>query len=84
MEFAEIIKFLEKIKVIFDIAGPVVIIILAMLTYRQAKKTIFTPLKTETFKLQLKLFEDILLFFDSNKNNNNFILSFDFKNSKTP
>jgi len=33
-----------------------------ILSYLQARKTLFTPMKTETFKYQLKLFEDVLLF----------------------
>jgi hypothetical protein len=45
--------------VFFVIVGTV-----AVLTFRQAKKTIFTPFRTETFKLQLKAFEDVLLFFE--------------------
>ncbi|MFI5252453.1 MAG: hypothetical protein ACHQQQ_08490 [Bacteroidota bacterium] len=39
--------------------------IISILTYFQAKKTIFAPIKTETFKYQLKTFEEILLFFQN-------------------
>ncbi len=42
----------------------IIIGILAILSYLQARKTLFTPIKTETFKLQLQIFEDILLYFD--------------------
>lgn len=42
----------------FIIAGTI-----AVLTYLQAKKSLFTPLKTEIFKLQIKSFEDVLTFF---------------------
>jgi len=38
--------------------------VLALLTYLQARRTIFTPFRTEAFKLQLKAFEDILVFFE--------------------
>jgi len=38
--------------------------VLAILTYLQAKRTIFTPFRTEAFKLQLKSFEDVLVFFE--------------------
>jgi hypothetical protein len=41
----------------------------AVLSYLQAKKTIFTPIKTEIFKLQLKAFEDVLVCFDTHSSN---------------
>lgn len=43
----------------------------------QARKTLFTPIKTETFKLQIKSLEDILAFFQS-KTETDFIKQFDF------
>jgi hypothetical protein len=36
-----------------------------VLSYFRAKETLFTPIKTETFKMQIKFFEDILLFFQN-------------------
>jgi hypothetical protein len=45
--------------IFFLVAGTVVV-----LTFNQAKKSIFNPVRTEAFKLQLKAFEDVLLFFE--------------------
>jgi hypothetical protein len=53
-----------------------VIGLLGILSYLQARKTIFTPLKTETFKLQLTVFQDIFQYFDHHKKDL-YILSFD-------
>jgi hypothetical protein len=44
--------------------------VLAVFTYRQARRTIFTPFRTEAFKLQLKAFEDVLLFFEKHPTTN--------------
>jgi hypothetical protein len=44
--------------VFFFVVGTV-----AVLAFLQARKTLFMPIRTETFKLQLKAFEDVLLFF---------------------
>jgi hypothetical protein len=41
------------------VAGTVVV-----LAFKEAKNTIFMPLKTETFKLQLRAYEDLFLFFE--------------------
>ena len=51
-------------EVIFFFTGSVI----AILTYRQAMKTLFTPIKTETFRVQLTLFEKIYLYFQSKSN----------------
>ena len=45
-------------------------VILATMTYWQAKKTIFTPFRTEAFKLQLKALEDVLVFFEKHPTTN--------------
>jgi hypothetical protein len=45
--------------IFFIVAGAVVV-----LTFNRAKKSIFMPLRTETFKLQLKAIEDVLLYFE--------------------
>jgi len=37
---------------------------IAILSYLQARKTVFTPLRTEIFKQQLRAFEDVLQFFE--------------------
>jgi hypothetical protein len=56
----------------FIVAGTVTV-----LSYRQAKKTLFTPIKTEVFKMQVKAFEEILAFFQ-NKTESDFVEAFDF------
>lgn len=37
---------------------------IAILSYLQARKTLFAPIRTETYKLQLKALEDVLFFFE--------------------
>lgn len=37
---------------------------IAVLSYLQARKTLFAPIRTETYKLQLKALEDVLFFFE--------------------
>lgn len=39
--------------------------LVTVLSYLQARKTLFAPIRTETFKLQLKAFEELLLFFQN-------------------
>jgi hypothetical protein len=78
MDFSTIIKSLPVAKDFVNILFFVIMGILGILSYRQAKKTIFTPLKTETFKLQLKIFEDILSFFEKHKKTK-FIDSLDYR-----
>jgi hypothetical protein len=48
-----------------------------VLSYFRAKETLFTPIKTETFKMQIKFFEEILLFFQ-NKHETELTKKFDF------
>ena len=50
---------------------------IAILSYLQAKKTLFAPIKTETFKLQLKAFEEVLATFQ-NKSEYDWISHFDY------
>ncbi|MCG7854119.1 MAG: hypothetical protein MIO92_16510 [Methanosarcinaceae archaeon] len=57
----------DVVKNIVNILFFVAVGLIAILSYLQARKTIFTPMKTETFKLQLKLFEDMILFFEEFK-----------------
>tara|TARA_B110000196_G_scaffold84911_1_gene73437 strand:- start:263 stop:1207 length:945 start_codon:yes stop_codon:yes gene_type:complete len=48
------------IKDIFHIIFFVSMIAVAVLSYKQAKKTVFSPIKTEIFKYQLKAFESVI------------------------
>jgi len=56
---------LSTTKDIVNIVFFIVMGSLAILSYLQARKTLFTPIKTETFKLQLKIFEELLLYFEN-------------------
>lgn len=66
------------IKDIVNIIFFIAVGIMGVLTYLQAKKTIFMPIRTETFKLQLKLFEDIFAFIEEN-NRDLFINTFEYR-----
>jgi hypothetical protein len=66
------------IKDIVNILFFVVVGTIGVLTYLQAKKTIFMPFRTETFKAQLKLFEEIFTFLEQN-NRDLFIHTFDYR-----
>lgn len=68
---------IETIKNLANILFFVVVAIISVLSYIQARKTLFAPIRTETFKLQLKAFEEILLFFQ-NKSETDFSEAFDF------
>jgi len=67
------------IKDFFQILFFGVVATVTILSYLQAKKTLFAPIKTETFKMQIKAFEEILLFFQ-NKGETDFTSQFDFDN----
>lgn len=69
---------IEDAKNLTNIAFFVVISVVTILSYLQARKTVFAPIRTETFKLQLKTFEEILLFFQ-NKSESDFLHAFDFE-----
>lgn len=59
-------ELVDGVAVVKDLANILFFLIastIAVLTYLQARKTIFTPFRTETYKLQLKAFEDVLMFF---------------------
>lgn len=75
----EISFFITTIKDCFNTLFFAVAIVITILTYLQAKKTLFTPIKTETFKMQIKAFEEILIFFQ-NKSEGDFADQFDLKN----
>lgn len=66
-------------KDVFQILFFILAGIIAVLTYLQAKKSLFTPIKTETFKLQIKALDDIIHFFQ-NKSETDFKEQFDFNN----
>lgn len=69
---------LEDIKSIANILFFIVAGTIGVLTYLHARKTVFAPLRTETFKLQLKAFEELLLFFQ-HKTESEFTEDFDFR-----
>lgn len=68
---------LEDIKSIVNILFFLTAGIVGVLSYLNARKTLFAPIKTETFKLQLKAFEELLSFFQ-HKNEHDFLDDFDF------
>lgn len=68
---------IETTKNLANILFFVVVSLVTILSYLQARKTIFAPIRTETFKLQLKVFEEILLFFQ-NKSEHDFLGAFDY------
>lgn len=75
----DITFLITTIKDLFNILFFGGILIITILSYLQARKSLFTPIKTETFKMQIKAFEEILLFFQ-NKSESDFIDQFDFNN----
>ena len=68
----EIINFIKDnifsiIAITKDIMNIIFFIVtgfIGILTYKRAKNTILQPIKTEVFKLQIKLFEEIMLIFN--------------------
>lgn len=67
---------IEILKNIANIIFFIVVAVITVLSYLQARKTLFAPIRTETFKLQLKAFEEVLLYFQ-NKSETDFLESFD-------
>jgi hypothetical protein len=67
---------IETLKNVANIVFFVVVAIVTVLSYLQARKTLFAPIRTETFKLQLKAFEEVLLYFQ-NKSETDFLEAFD-------
>ena len=67
---------IETIKNVSNILFFCIVPLIAVLSYIQARKTLFAPIRTETFKLQLKTFEEILLFFQ-NKTESDYLNAFD-------
>lgn len=68
---------ISDIKDIANILFFVIIGSVTIMSYLQARKTLFAPIRTEVFKLQLKIFEEVLTFFQ-NKTEINFIEICDF------
>lgn len=73
----EISFFIGSTKDIFQIVFFIIVALITIFSYIQAKKTLFTPIKTETFKMQIKAFEEILAFFQT-KTETDFTQQFDF------
>ncbi len=69
--------FIISAKDFFQILFFIVVATVGVLSYIRAKETLFTPIKTETFKMQISAFEDILAFFQS-KIETDFTHQFDF------
>lgn len=76
---SDINYFVTTIREFFQILFFCVVITVTILSYLQAKKTLFTPIKTEIFKMQIKAFDEIILFFQ-NKNETDFLDQFDYQN----
>jgi hypothetical protein len=49
-----------------------------ILSYLHARKTLFAPIRTETFKLQLEAFREVLAYFQ-NKSEIDFVHAFDYE-----
>ncbi|WP_316634917.1 hypothetical protein [uncultured Flavobacterium sp.] len=77
LDNSDITFFIGSTKDIFQILFFIIVGIVTILSYKQASKTLFTPIKTETFKMQIKAFEDILSFFQT-KTETDFTKQFDF------
>ena len=73
----EISFFISSIKDLTNVLFFCLIGVITILSYLQARKTLFTPIKTETFKMQISAFEEILNFFQS-KSETDFTEQFDF------
>lgn len=72
------VSSVSTIRDIFTILFYIIIATITIFSYFQARKTLFTPIKTEIFKLQMKNFEEVLIFFQ-NKNDLEFMDFFDFE-----
>ena len=61
MEFQKIVSVTRDIFQIFFFAT---VVIISILTYIQAKRTLLQPIKTEVFKEQVKILSNVLSFFE--------------------
>ena len=57
--------FVISAKDFFQILFFITVATVGVLSYIRAKETLFTPIKTETFKMQIKFFEEVLQFFQN-------------------
>jgi hypothetical protein len=55
---------MDDLKSLSNILFFVVMSIIAILSYLQARKTLFSPIKTEIFKLQISAFQEVISFFN--------------------
>jgi hypothetical protein len=63
---------IETIKNLANILFFAIVSIVTVLSYFHARKTLFAPIRTETFKLQLNAFQEVLLYFQ-NKSESDFL-----------
>jgi hypothetical protein len=68
---------MDYLKDIVNIIFFTVMSIVAVLSYLQARKTLFSPIKTEVFKLQIESFQDVIRFFNK-QNQHDFDQTFSF------
>lgn len=64
-ESSNVSEYVYILKNIFHIVFFISMASIALLSYLQAKKTIFSPIKTEIFKTQLKAFEEVISHFQN-------------------
>lgn len=67
IETSSMTNYVEITKDIVNILFFFAMAFLAYLTYVQAKKTVFSPIKTEIFKYQLKAFENVIEHFQNKR-----------------
>jgi hypothetical protein len=79
MTVTEIKDITNVVKDITNVGFFVIIAIIAFLTYRQAKKTVFAPFNVEIFKLHLEEMKSLLLFL-SERNTTRAVDLFDYYN----
>ncbi|MDF0535945.1 hypothetical protein PY479_16880 [Shewanella sp. A32] len=68
---------MEDAKNFFNIVFFIIMSVIAILSYIQARKTLFSPIKTEIFKVQIEEFKSVLAFFNK-RNSTDFDNDFDF------
>lgn len=68
---------ISDVKDVANIIFFIVVATITILSYKQARKTLFSPIRTEVFKLQIKIFEEVLAIFQ-NKNESDFLKACDF------
>ena len=63
------LRVLSILKDVANVAFFVTAAIVTVLTYRHACRSLFAPIKTETYKMQLQLLSDIYRFFQDCRKN---------------